>query len=339
VLIATGLACRDAAPTDRLRLAGHVEATEVRVAPEIGGRIVDLRIDEGRRTEVGEIVAVLDTADTELALDRAEAERQQAEAQWRLLRAGARDEDVRQAEAQQAAAEAELAIARAELDSARLDLERFDDLWRRNSGSRKQRDDAATGATVTEERVRAAEQRVRAATEAVRRLRAGAREQEIAAARARLAAAEASIATLRKTLADAVVRAPVTGVVTEKLVEAGEVIAPRTPMAIITDLEHAWANVYVDEPMVPRIRVGQPATVFTDAGGPGLDGTVSYVSPRAEFTPRNVQTAEERSKLVYRIKITTNNIQGVLKPGMPVEAEVPLQPLEADSRADPSPAG
>jgi HlyD family secretion protein len=82
--------------------------------------------------------------------------------------------------------------------------------------------------------------------------------------------------------------------------------------------------VFVDEPAVPRLRLGQPATLFTDAGGAGIPGRVTFISPKAEFTPRNVQTAEERSKLVYRIKVSVDNAQGVLKQGMPVEADVPL---------------
>jgi len=101
----------------------------------------------------------------------------------------------------------------------------------------------------------------------------------------------------------------------------------------VVDLDHAWANIYIDEPLVPRLRLGQPATIFTDAGGAGLAGTVTFISPKAEFTPRNVQTAEERSKLVYRIKVSVDNTQGILKPGMPVEAEVPLT---AASQAPPT---
>ena len=77
--------------------------------------------------------------------------------------------------------------------------------------------------------------------------------------------------------------------------------------------------------MIPRIKLGQAATVFTDAGGPGLPGKVSYISSKAEFTPRNVQTAEDRSKLVYRVKIAVDNRKGILKQGMPVEAEIPFQ--------------
>ena len=112
---------------------------------------------------------------------------------------------------------------------------------------------------------------------------------------------------------------------TQKLAEAGEIVAPRMPLLVITDLDHAWANLFVPEPMVPKLRLGQAATVFTDAGGEGIEGTVTFVSPRAEFTPRNVQTAEERSKLVYRIKVSVDNTAGVLKPGMPVDAELRLQ--------------
>ena len=75
---------------------------------------------------------------------------------------------------------------------------------------------------------------------------------------------------------------------------------------------------------MPRLRLGQMATLVTDAGGAGIPGTVSYISKKAEFTPRNVQTADERSKLVYRVKVSVDNRNGVLKAGMPVEAEIPL---------------
>jgi HlyD family secretion protein len=115
------------------------------------------------------------------------------------------------------------------------------------------------------------------------------------------------------------------GVITEKLLDPGDLAAPRAPMVVLTDLDHAWAEVFVGEPQVPRIKLGQPATIFTDAGGSGIPGTVSYISPKAEFTPRNVQTADDRSKLVYRVKINSDNRAGVLKQGMPVEAEIPLQ--------------
>jgi HlyD family secretion protein len=225
------------------------------------------------------------------------------------------------------AAEADVSAAQAELVAAEQDLQRFETLLTSNSGSRKQRDDAATRRDVANDRLAAAQSRVRVSQQALARLKAGARKEEVEVARARVTAADAQIATLDKNLADTVFRSPVTGVVTEKLVEAGEVIAPRTPVAVVANLDEAWADVFVPEPAVPRLKLGQAAQLFTDAGGPPINGTISYISPKAEFTPRNVQTAEERSKLVYRIRIAVDNQDGVLKQGMPVEAELALEPL------------
>jgi HlyD family secretion protein len=318
-------ACRQQAPADRVRASGNVEATDVQVAPDVGGRLLELKVDEGARVQAGDLIARLDTTTVDLALRRAQADRAQADAQLRLLLAGSRVEDIRQAEAQLAGAETDVAAARADLGSAQADFERFDSLLKTSSGSEKQRDDAATRRDVARERLAGTEQRVRAARETLARLKAGARPEEIDAARARLAAADAQIATFEQNIADASVKSPVSGIVTQKLADVGEILVPRAPIVVVTDLDHAWADVYVDEPAVPNLRLGQPAAVFTDAGGPGIPGTVTFISPKAEFTPRNVQTAEERSKLVYRIKVTVDNRQGILKQGMPVEAELPFQ--------------
>jgi len=324
-IAAAGVACSQKPAADRVRVSGQVEATDVQVAPQVGGRLLELRAAEGDRVKAGDIVAQLDTADARLALARVEAEHDQAQAQLRLLLAGSRPEDIRQAEAQAAAAEAEARAAEAELTAAQTDVERFELLLASNSGSQKQRDDAVTRRDVARQRLQGARDRVRAAREAVARLRAGARREDVDAARARVAAAVAQIAATEKTIADATVTAPISGIVAEKLADVGELLQPRAPIIVVSDLDHAWANVYVDEPSVPRLRLGQGATVFTDAGGPGIPGTVTYISPKAEFTPRNVQTAEDRSKLVYRIKVTVDNTRGVLKSGMPVEAEIPFQ--------------
>jgi HlyD family secretion protein len=103
-------------------------------------------------------------------------------------------------------------------------------------------------------------------------------------------------------------------------VEPGELVAPRVPLLVIIDLDRAWATAYVEEPRVASVTIGQAATVITD-GGDRLEGQVTFISPRAEFTPRNVQTASERAKLVYRVKVSVDNRAGILKPGMPVEVD------------------
>lgn len=325
LVAAMGGACTEDVPRDLARVSGQVEATSVRVASQIGGRVIELAATEGDRVARGEVVARLDTRDIELGLQRTDAERRQAAAALALVEAGARQEDVRQAEAQLEGARADTRAALAELSSAEADLERFETLLAANSGSRKQRDDARTRRDVAAQRVEASRERERAAAETVGRLRAGARPEELEAARARVAIVEAQIATLQKNLDDATIRAPIDGLVAEKLAEPGEIVAPGVPLLVLTDLDRAWADVFVDEPDVPRIRLGQEATVFTDAGGSGIPGTVTFVSSKAEFTPRNVQTAEERSKLVYRVKVSVDNREGVLKEGMPIEAELALQ--------------
>ena len=325
-VLVLSVACNKEAPSDRLRVSGHVEATETRLAAEAGGRILTVAVKEGDRVEQGQTILTLDTRDTELQINRAKAEQNAAEAQLRLVQAGARVEDIRQAQSQVETARAEVAAARVELNAAGQDLERFETLLKQNSGSQKQRDDAATRRDVARERVTQAESRVKSAEEVVAKLRAGSRPEEIDAARARVGTVSAQIAALEKGLHDATLNSPIAGTVTEKLVEVGEVVPPRAAAIVIVDLDHAWADVFVPEPTVPQIKIGQPATVFTDAGGNGLPGTITFISPKAEFTPRNVQTAEERSKLVYRVRISVDNKAGVLKQGMPVEAEIALQP-------------
>ena len=259
----------------------------------------------------------------DLALRRAQADRAQADAQLRLLLAGpGRGHPAGRGAGP--AANSDLAAAQADLASAESDFQRFDGLLKSNSGSQKQRDDAATRRDVAREHVAGAQQRIRAAAEVLARIEGRGEARGDRRARARVMATDAQIATLEQNRSDATVKAPVAGLVTEKLVDVGELLAPRTPIVVVADLDHAWANIYLDEPLVPRIRLGQPATILTDAGG-RIEGTVTFISAKAEFTPRNVQTAEERSKLVYRIKISVDNRQGVLKQGMPVEADIPLK--------------
>lgn len=318
-------ACTSSLPADTIRVSGHIEATEVRIGAEVGGRIVELLVAEGDRVHAGKVVARLDSRDTQLQIDRTRAEQASATAQLRLLEAGSRIEDIGQARAQVDAAASEAAAVEAEVKAARLDLERVQSLLDASAAAPKQRDDAQARVDVAVARQRAANDRVRAARETLSRLEAGTRPEELQAARARVSAFDSQVAVLDKAIRDADVVSPVAGIVTQKLVDAGELVARGTPLVVVTDLDRAWANLFVPEPTVPRIALGQEATVLTDAGGPGIPGKVTFISSRAEFTPRNVQTAEERSKLVYRIKVSVDNRQGVLKLGMPVDGQISLK--------------
>jgi HlyD family secretion protein len=302
-----GGACRKGNDAGLVVASGHVEATEVLVSTKVSGTIESLAVDEGSVVAAGQELARIDTTDTRLALDAGRAERAQAEAELRLRLAGSRVEDVREARAQVVRAEADL-------DGAQKDLDRMEGLLAAGSGTTKARDDARTRRDVARAGLDAARERLQ-------RLEAGFRREEKDGARARLEAAEARIAQLEQQLKDAVILSPVKGVVTEKLAEKGELAARGTGIVVVTDLPNAWLNAYVSEPDLARLRLGQEAEVVTD-DGQTRKGRVSFVASRAEFTPKNVQTRDERVKLVYRIKVALENADGLFKPGMPAEARL-----------------
>lgn len=310
IVFAAMAGCRQPEEPGVLRFSGHVEATEVRISTKSGGTLSTLEVQEGDRVDSGQMVARFDTTDAELARAAARAERAAAEANLRLLLAGAREEDLR-------AAEAELERAGADLENAERDLKRMEDLLASGSGFEKSRDDARLRRDV-------AARNLEVARETLAKLRAGARREEIDATRARLQAAEARLAQIDQQMKDATVMSPLSGVVTEKLVEPGEILAPRTALLVVSDLNHAWLNIYVGDQDLPAIRIGQPAEVTTDAGPERYPGKVTFIASQAEFTPKNVQTRDERLKLVYKVKVALDNTKGVFKPGMP--AETVLQP-------------
>jgi len=322
VLIGAAAACSRDDATGPPRASGFVEATDVRVSAKWPGQVETVVPVEGARVEAGATLVTMSTTDIELALQRTRAELAQADAQWRLLQAGARPEEIRQAEAQVAAATAELAAGEAELTAAAQDAERFEQLLRNRAGSQKQRDDAVARRDLAEARRRAAADRVEAARATLARLRAGSRPQELAAARARVDAVNAQIAALEHDRREAAITAPIGGVVTSRLIEPGERVAAGQPLLVLMDLDRAWANAYVEAPLVQDLRLDAPAVVITD-GGVRLNGRISFIASEPEFTPRNVQTAAERAKLVYRVKVAVDNREGVLKPGMPVDVEFP----------------
>jgi HlyD family secretion protein len=305
-------ACDNAGDDGRIVASGHVEATEVRISTKVGGTLLSRPVDEGDAVEVGSEISKIDTVDLELALAAAKAERAVAAADLALKQAGYREEEI-------AEAEARVGQAGADLDAAQKDLDRMEGLLASGSGTAKSRDDALARRDV-------AKARLLASREQLHKMRAGFRAEEINAAAAILEAADARIAQLQQNIRDAVILSPTAGIVTAKIAEPGELVAPGAPIVVITDLADAWLNVYVGEPSLGRIRLGQEAEVRTD-GGEVRTGHVSFIASQAEFTPKNVQTQDERVKLVFKVKIALQNEDGLFKPGMPAEAR--LAPVEA----------
>jgi HlyD family secretion protein len=310
-IIVSGLtllsACGGSDEVGAIVTSGHVEATDVRLAAKVGGRIESIAVKEGDAVTAGQELARIETTDIELLVRQARAERDAAAAELRLREAGARREDIDEMRAQLRAAEVDL-------EGAERDYRRLDALVERGSGSDKSRDDARTRRDMLA--AKAAAMRASLA-----KLQAGFREEEVDTSRARLASVDARLAQLEQQLADCRIVAPTGGVVTETLAEPGELVAPGTPLLVITDLQDSWLNVYVGGPDLPRVRIGEGATIVTD-DGQSRKGRITYVASQAEFTPRNVQTKDERVKLVFRVKIGLDNSDGMYKPGMPAEARI-----------------
>jgi len=306
LVLISSFGCRKADDDNTIRASGHIEATEVRLAAKVGGRLLEAPFEEGEAITAGVLVARLETVNAEHQLAQARANAEAADAQLRLLLAGSRAEDLRRAEDQ-------MAQAQAELDAARRDLDRLSGLADRGSATEKSRDDAAT-------RKEIAERAVAAARAQLDKLVAGPRRQEIEAARAQRASAEAMVAAVEQQITDATVVAPSDGVVTTRIAEPGEILPPGATIAVLTDLDRPWLTVWIDEPSLSRVTLGQSVTVRVDGSDQIFDGTVSFISPVAEFTPKNVQTPDERAKLVFRVKVRLDNTDGIFKPGMPADA-------------------
>jgi HlyD family secretion protein len=299
-------ACGTKVDPDRIHASGHIEATEVRLSAKTPGRLLEAPFREGEKVVAGQSVGVVETTDQEHQLERARAETAAAESQLQLLLEGTRREDLRRAE------EA-LAQARAELDAARRDLTRLEGLADRGTATQKARDDARTRREI-------AERAVAGATAELDKLIAGPRRQEIESARARAAAARAAAASVEQQITDATITAPRDGVITTRIAEPGEVLGMGSPIAILTALDQPWLTVWVDEPHLAAVHIGDPVEVRVDGDQRIFEGRVQFIADTAEFTPKNVQTPDERAKLVFRVKIDLENPDGVFKPGMPADA-------------------
>ena len=292
-----------------IEASGTLEATEVKVSSKVPGQVELIRIEEGSAVKPGDTLVVLDRSTLELQWKQAQAGYEAADAQYRLLVNGARSEDLHVAE--EALRQAEAAWKNAGDDHARMK-----ELARTGTVTRKQLDDAESRATIAEAQRGVAEQNLA-------KMKRFARQEDLAAAKARAAQAKATADLLRKQWVDAVILAPVGGTVTQKPVEEGELIGAGTVVATVARLEKMNLMIYVNEQELGKVQLGGAADVYIDSyPDKAFPGKVIYLSPIAEFTPKNVQTKEDRTKLVFGVKIEVENREGALKPGMPADAVI-----------------
>jgi HlyD family secretion protein len=295
-----------------ISLSGNVEVTEVDTGFKIPGRIVDLLTDEGKLVQKGGKIAVLESAELESLMAQSRAVLSEALAKLEELKTGSRPQEIAQAAANMKAAEAELV-------KAKKDYDRAERLYTNEAISASQLDAARS---VHDSWV----EKVKAAGEQLSLLKEGPRKEVIKAAEDHVQSARAALRVTEERLGDTTLFAPVSGVVLKKNVESGEVVQSGTPVFTIGEIDDPWIKVYIKEDKLALVKLGQRATITVDTyRGKVYEGTVSYISSQAEFTPKTVQTQEERVKLVFGVKVRVKNVNQELKPGMPADVNIHLR--------------
>ena len=294
----------------RAVLYGNVDIRQVSLGFRVSGRIAELRVDEGDTVKAGDVMARLDAEPFQQALDAAAAEAEALKATLAKLKAGARATEIAQARATH---EERLA----ELRNADLAYQRAKQL--RPNGTISQAELDQTSASRA-----AAVARAAVAREALALLEEGNRVEDIAAAEAQLNAASAKVASARTSLKDTELLAPSAGVVLSRVRETGAIVSPSDTVYVLSLTEPVWVRAYVAEPDLGRVHPGMKVKVTSDtAPARAYEGTVGFISPVAEFTPKSVETPELRTDLVYRLRVVIRDPGPDLRQGMPVTVHLP----------------
>lgn len=290
-------------------VTGTIEATQVDVSVKITGRILVRLVKEGDRVTRGQVLVRLD--DSELAADvrRQDAGLRSAEATLRDLQKGARPQEIEDARAAVSSAEATRTMTERE-------YQRSDQLYTKNLIAAQDVDRARQAFEVAKSQERSARERLAL-------LLAGSRPDQIDAAGWQVTQAESALAQAQSRLREARVVSPIDGVVLRKNLEVGETANPGVPILTLVNPKDVWLRAYVPETEVGRLKIGDTAALRVDAfPNRVFTGRLIEIGSEAEFTPRNVQTKKERVTLVFRIKIQIDNPDGLLKPGLPADADV-----------------
>lgn len=294
---------------EALTANGTIEATEVEVSSKLPGRIAQLLVKEGDTVQASQVIARLDASEIEAEVAQQQAAVAKAEAQLKELLAGSRAEEIEEARANLQQAEDNLKLAKDDWD-------RFDNLFKEGAVSAQERDRAKN-------KVEVGVSQVKAARERYQMIRIGPRPEVIEAARHERDRAKAALGTAQVRLRDSTILAPLAGTVMTKRAEQGEIVNPGFPIVVLIDPDDLWLRVYIPESEIGLVKLGQLASIAVDSFPKRkFEGKVIEISPKAEFTPRTVQTKKERVNLVFGVKIGLDNRERLLKPGMPADAEI-----------------
>ena len=296
---------------NQIKVSGNIETTTVGVGFKIAGHVAQRMVDEGESVKKGQLIASLETTDLELDVANAKAQVLAAKATLLQLTNGSRPQDV-------SAAQAAARSAEADKQNAVAEYQRMQQLFADSAVSAQDRDRSRTAYKMASAREDQAVQQLSIVVE-------GPRQEEIELATAKVEQAQQQLELTKTKLAYAQIAAPIDGFVLSKNIEAGEYVSPGTPVVTIGELNQVWLKAYISESDLGRVKLGQKVSVTTDTyPNKNYYGYISFIASEAEFTPKNIQTSEERVKLVYRIKIMIENAAHELKPGMPADAVINL---------------
>jgi HlyD family secretion protein len=325
----------EALPEGLIQANGRVEGDHITVACKFPGRIQAVLVREGASVEAEQVLVRLDDTQARAKTDQARRGAEASAAQARAAKA-AREVlekevplDIAVAEAGVEHARAVVARQDAATEQARRDAQRFHTLAERGSVTTQQGEQAELSLTVARDEVTVARTALTRAERQLSQAKLGpdrirARREEEQAAAAQHAHDLAALAEAESVLDDLVVRAASPGVIMTRVVEPGEVVAAGSPLLDMVDLDRLYLKVYVPEVEIGKLRIGLPALVYTDAyPDRPFPATVREIATRAEFTPKEVQTVDERVKLVYAVKLYFDaNPEHRLTPGMPADAVI-----------------
>lgn len=307
-----------------LRLYGNVDIREVDLAFNNSEHIDDLLVEEGDRVARGQLLATLHSERLQAEADAAEANVASQQAVLARLQAGSRPEEIRQAQA-------DVRAAQARLTNAETTYRRTLSLESAKAASQQAVDDARAA-------LDAARADLKVAREALELAQVGPRREDIEEAQARLKAEQARLALAREVLKDASLFAPADGVIRSRLLQPGDMASPQKPVLTLALNNPLWVRVYVPETRLGQVVPGMPARVSTDSfPDKSYTGWVGFVSPTAEFTPKNVETPELRTRLVYQARVFVCNPSQELRLGMPATVTLDVSQAPADGRQQPPP--
>lgn len=288
-----------------LTLYGNVDIRTVNMSFRVGGRLASLTVDEGDSIRAGQTLGELDRAPYENALLQAQANVSTAQAQYDLMMAGYRAEEIAQASAA-------VKQAQAAYDYAQ-------NFYQRQLGLRASSAISANDLENARSSRDQAQATLKSAQDKLRQYRAGNRPQEIAQAKASLEQAQAALAQAKLDLHDTVLTAPSDGTLMTRAVEPGTMLNAGGTVLTLSLTHPVWVRAYVDEKNLGQAQPGREVLLYTDSRpDKPYHGKIGFVSPSAEFTPKTVETPDLRTDLVYRLRIVVNDADGALRQGMPV---------------------